>query len=61
MKNGESERGMDEKRKREPDDKEQSARFLEDARRLGMDESGKSFERVLKKVVPEKKTKPRKK
>ena len=50
---------MDEKRKKlEPDDKEQSARFLEDARRLGVDESGKSFQRALKVIAPP--NKPRK-
>jgi hypothetical protein len=46
---------VDEKRKREPDDQKQSARFLEDARRLGVDESGKSFENALKRIVPKKK------
>ena len=45
---------MDEKRKHEPNDPKQSARFVEDARRLGVDESGKSFERAIKKVVPKK-------
>jgi len=47
---------MDEKRKREPDDPKQSARFLEDARRLGMDENGKAFQDVVKKIIP--KTRP---
>jgi hypothetical protein len=41
------------------EDKKQSARFLEDARRLGVDESGKSFERVVKVVMPSKKKKKR--
>jgi len=49
---------MEKKQKLEPDDKEQSARFQEDARRLDVDESGKSFERVLKKVIP-KRRKPK--
>ena len=51
---------MDDKRKHEPDDAKQSARFLEDARRLDVDESGKSFERVLKKIVPANKVKRKK-
>ena len=43
---------MESKRKREPDDKQQSARFVETARALETDESGKSFARAFKKVVP---------
>jgi hypothetical protein len=35
-------------------DKKQSARFIEAARKLGADESGKEFENVLKKIVPPK-------
>ena len=42
------------KRDRPPDDKEQSARFVETARKLGADESGKLFERAFRKVVPKK-------
>jgi hypothetical protein len=42
---------VDVKRRYEPDDPKQSARFVEDARRLDVDESGKPFERVLKKIV----------
>lgn len=38
---------MKEKTKREPDDKEQSARFAETARKLEVDESGKAFELAL--------------
>lgn len=38
---------MAEKRKREPDDEKQSARFREDARRLGVDERGTSFEQAI--------------
>lgn len=34
-------------------DKEQSERFIETARSLGVDESGKEFERALKKIVPQ--------
>lgn len=36
-------------------DKDQSARFIEAAKELGADETGKKFERVFKKVVPAKK------
>ena len=42
------------KPKPEPDDKEQSKRFIEKARELGADESGEEFERALKKIVPPK-------
>lgn len=35
--------------------KEQSARFIEAAREIGVDESGAEFERALKKVAPPKK------
>lgn len=35
--------------------KEQSARFIETARAIGVDESGKEFERALSKVAPKKK------
>ena len=41
------------KRKRTPTtDPAQSARFLEAAKSLGVDESGESFERALDAVVP---------
>jgi hypothetical protein len=33
-------------------DKEQSERFKQTARELGVDETGKSFERVFEKIVP---------
>jgi hypothetical protein len=33
-------------------DKEQSERFKEAARTLGVDESGKEFELTIKKIVP---------
>lgn len=33
-------------------EKSQSERFIEKAKELGADESGKEFERALKKVVP---------
>jgi len=40
------------KRKKEKPDKEQAERFKETARKLDVDESGKEFERVFKKIVP---------
>jgi len=43
-------------RERPPDDKAQSERFVETARQLGTDESGKTFERAFRKVVPSKRT-----
>jgi len=61
MRNGAGECDVSEKRKPEQDDPKQSARFLEDARRLGMDESGKSFQRVFKKIVAPSKLKRSKK
>ena len=33
------------------DDEEQSARFIETARRLGVDETGEKFERVMDKII----------
>ncbi|WP_139372895.1 hypothetical protein [Nitrobacter vulgaris] len=39
--------------------KEQSARFIKAAREIGVDESGKEFERAIKKIVPSKKTSSR--
>lgn len=35
-------------------DREQSERFKETARELGVDESGKDFQRVLDKIIPPK-------
>ncbi len=43
------------KPKRKPDDKAQKKRFIEKARDLKADESGKGFERALKKILPPKK------
>jgi hypothetical protein len=43
---------MDKKRKPEPDDKEQSSRFVETAHALEVDESGKDFARAFRKIVP---------
>ena len=39
------------------DQKDQSERFIEKAKELGVDESGEAFERALKKIVPPKKPK----
>lgn len=39
-----------------PDDPEQSERFVEQARELEADESGKAFEQALKKIVPARKS-----
>jgi len=36
-------------------DKEQSARFIETARALGADETGKSFNKAMKAIAPKKK------
>lgn len=43
---------MGKKTKPEPDNKEQSERFIETARELESDESGKAFERVVNKITP---------
>ena len=45
---------MADKRNFKPDDEEQSARFIEAAREHGVDETGEEFERVFKKIVPQK-------
>ena len=42
------------KPKRKQDDKAQSERFIEKARELEADETGKAFKRALKKVLPRK-------
>ena len=36
------------------DDPEESKRFMETAREIGADESPEAFERVIKKVIPQK-------
>lgn len=36
---------------RKPDDAEQSARFVEKAKELGVDESGEAFDRALRKIT----------
>ena len=43
------------KSKPTPDDPEQSKRFIETAKKLETDESAIAFERVIKKILPEKK------
>jgi len=40
--------------KPKPDDPEQSARFVDAAKRAGVDESGEAFDKAFKKLVPEK-------
>lgn len=53
---------MAKKPKPEPDDKEQSSRFVETAKSLGVDESGKNFDRAMNLVAPSKsKPMPKKK
>jgi len=47
-------KGKRPKRKTEPDDPVQSARFIEAAKSLGVDESGKAFKRALDAVLPKK-------
>jgi hypothetical protein len=47
---------MAEKPKPEPDDKEQSKRFIDTARELEVDESGKDFDKALNTLIPPKKT-----
>lgn len=42
------------KPKSELDDKEQSERFKQTARKLGVDESGVHFEKAVKKILPSK-------
>jgi hypothetical protein len=48
--------GKSAKRKKKPppplEDAEQFQRFVETAKKLGVDESGDSFERAFKKIVP---------
>lgn len=41
------------------DDKEQSERFIDAARKHGTDETGKEFERLFKKAVPAKMKAPK--
>jgi len=41
-------------RKGEPDNPAQSRKFIEAARKLGVDESGEAFNRALDKIAPKK-------
>jgi hypothetical protein len=52
--------GTPKKRKAKPKltDKKQSERFIETARELGVDESGKAFDRTFNQVVKPKKALP---
>lgn len=45
---------MTPKKRPKPDDKEQSARFIETAKRLGADKSKEAFERAIDKIVKKK-------
>lgn len=45
-------KGKPKSKGRSATDKEQSARFIETARNIGVDETGKEFEQALKKIVP---------
>lgn len=47
-------KGKKRKRKTEPDDKAQSARFMKAAKAIGADQSGKDFERAMDRLVPRK-------
>lgn len=55
--------GAKPKRKAKPktklSDKEQSRRFIETARELGVDESGKAFEKAVDKIIRRKSTEDR--
>lgn len=44
------------KRKSPNDEADQSARFIEAAKKTGADESGKAFEKAFKKITGKKKT-----
>ncbi len=51
-------KNVSKKSKPEPDDKEQSQRFVDAAKELGVDESGGSFDRALGVVTPTPKAVP---
>jgi hypothetical protein len=51
---GENPKPKKRKPKTEPDDTAQSARFIEAAKTLGADESGKAFERAMDVLLPKK-------
>ena len=46
--------GKERKRRPKRDNPAQSRRFIEAAKALGVDESGKSFKRAMDKLVPKK-------
>lgn len=53
---------MSKKQKPEPDNKEQSQRFIETAKKLEADESGEAFERAIENIsLTERRMKPRSK
>jgi hypothetical protein len=45
--------------KRKPDDPQQFERFVETARRLGVDERGEAFDRAFDKIVSTTKVRPK--
>lgn len=46
---------MPRKKPPDPNEKPQKERFIEAAKKLGVDESGEEFEKAFKKIVPPKK------
>ena len=55
---GQRQKAKSKRKSRKNTDKEQSERFMETARKLESDETGKSFERVFGKLVQRKSAKP---
>jgi hypothetical protein len=51
-------RGSPRKTREAREEKAQRERFIEAARAHGVDESGKEFERALRKIVPPRRAKP---
>jgi hypothetical protein len=49
------------KKRPEPDDKEQSARFIETAKRLGADKGKEAFEQACSKIIKQKQIESQKK
>jgi len=43
----------------DPNEKPQRERFIETAREFGADESGRKFDRAIRKLIPERRAKPR--
>ena len=51
-----SKTGRDPKKVEKPkDQKEQSARFIEAARKVGVDETGREFDSAIRRIIPPKK------